>query len=326
MIGAYAALWGASFIFMRIAAPALGPAWTAEGRMLIGAAVLAAWFALTGFDPQWRAHARFYALVGVVNSAIPFSLYAFAAIHLPASLMAILNATSPMFGLALGVAFSGERVTARKIAGLLLGAGGVAVIARPGGFETDAWFAWAVAACLVASFSYGVTGVLVRRFGAGVPSRGMAVATQAWAAIALLPLLPFMLPPALPSPAIVANLVALGVLASGVAFLLYFRLMTDVGATRALTVTFLIPVFAFGQGKEAPRNRSIGVMKPCDVFMTVGRPYNSFDSRTSRVELSAPAATNIRSRTTRSCPPSVWQRTSTLLPCSDSLSTVRPGR
>jgi drug/metabolite transporter (DMT)-like permease len=233
---------------MRITAPALGPAWTAEGRMLIGAAALTAWFACTGFDPQWRAHARFYAVVGVVNSAIPFSLYAFAAIHLPASLMAILNATSPMFGLALGAAFSGERVTARKVAGLALGACGVAIIARPGGYEPDALFGWAVAACLAASFSYGVTGVLVRRFGAGVPSRGMAVATQAWAAVALLPVLPLLPPPAALSAAIAANLVALGVLASGVAFLLYFRLMTDVGATRALTVTFLIPVFAFAWG------------------------------------------------------------------------------
>jgi len=243
-----AALWGASFIFMRITAPVLGAAWTAEGRMLIGAAALAAWFAFTGFDPQWRAHARFYALVGVVNSAIPFSLYAFAAIHLPASLMAILNATSPMFGLALGAAFSGERVTPRKIAGLLLGTAGVAIIARPCSFNADASFGWAVAACLAASFSYGVTGVLVKRWGAGVPSRGMAVATQAWAAVALLPLLPLLPPPAAPSLATLANLLALGVLASGVAFILYFRLITDVGATRALTVTFLIPVFAFAWG------------------------------------------------------------------------------
>src|SRR4051812_2359358 len=157
-----AALWGASFIFMRVTAPVLGATWTAEARMLIGAAALAAWFALTGFDAQWRAHARFYAIVGVVNSAIPFSLYGFAAIHLPAPLMAILNATSPMFGLALGALFSGERVTARKIGGLLLGTAGVAVIARPGGFEADAMFGWAVAACLSASFSYGVTGVLVK--------------------------------------------------------------------------------------------------------------------------------------------------------------------
>lgn len=242
-----AAIWSASFLFMRVAAPALGPLWTAEGRMAIGAAALAAWFAFSGFDPQWRAHRGFYAAVGVVNSAIPFSLYAFAAIHLPASLMAILNATSPMFGLALGAAFSGERVTLRKLVGLLLGAVGVAFIARPGSFETDAAFGWAIAACLAASCSYGLTGVLVKRWGAGVPSRGMAVATQAWAALALLPLLPFAVPAA-PSAMVLANLVALGVLASGVAFILYFRLITDVGATRALTVTFLIPVFAFAWG------------------------------------------------------------------------------
>jgi drug/metabolite transporter (DMT)-like permease len=243
-----AALWGASFIFMRVTAPVLGAAWTAEARMVIGAAALTAWFAFTGFDPQWRAHARFYSMVGVVNSAIPFSLYAFAAIHLPASLMAILNATSPMFGLALGALFSGERVTGRKISGLLLGAVGVVIIARPGAFEADATFGWAVAACLTASFSYGLTGVLVKRFGAGVPSRGMAVATQAWAAVALLPLLPFDVPASMPSPAILANVLALGILASGVAFILYFRLITDVGATRALTVTFLVPVFAFAWG------------------------------------------------------------------------------
>lgn len=245
---ALAAIWGGSFLFMRVAAPALGPVWTAEGRMLIGAAALAAWFAFTGFDAQWRAHRGFYAAVGAVNSAVPFSLYAFAAIHLPASLMAILNATSPMFGLALGATFSGERVTPRKITGLLLGAAGVALIARPGSLDAGASFGWAVAACLAASFSYGVTGVLVKRWGAGVPSRGMAVATQGWAAAVLLPLLPFVAPAAAPSAAVLANLVALGVLASGVAFILYFRLITDVGATRALTVTFLVPVFAFAWG------------------------------------------------------------------------------
>jgi drug/metabolite transporter (DMT)-like permease len=245
---ALAAIWGGSFIFMRVTAPVLGAAWTAEGRMAIGAAALAAWFAWTGFDPQWRAHWRFYLAVGIVNSAIPFTLYGFAAMHLPASLMAILNATSPMFGLALGALFSGERVTGRKVAGLILGAAGVAVIARPAALDTDAMFAWSVAACLAASFSYGLTGVVVKRRGAGVPSRGMAVATQAWAALALLPLLPLLPPPGTPSPAVIANLLALGVLASGVAFILYFRLMADVGATRALTVTFLVPVFAFGWG------------------------------------------------------------------------------
>lgn len=244
-----AAIWGASFIFMRVTAPVLGPVWTAEGRVLIGGLALAAWFALTGFDPQWRRHLRFYALVGILNSAIPFSLYGFASIHLPASLMAILNATSPMFGLLLGAAFAGERITPRRIAGLLLGAAGVALIAWRSGAGIDAgagpMFGWGIAACLGASFAYGVTGVLIKRRGAGVPSPGIAVGAQLCAAVALVPLLPLLPPASMPSTVVMVNLVALGVVASGVAFILYFRLMTDIGVTRTLTVTFLIPLFAF---------------------------------------------------------------------------------
>jgi drug/metabolite transporter (DMT)-like permease len=240
---ALAAIWGASFIFIRVTAPVLGPAWMAEGRVLIGALVLLAWFRFTGFDPEWRRHLRFYIAIGVLNSAIPFTLYGFAGMHMSASVMSILNATSPMFGLLLGAAFAGERITARKIAGIVIGAIGVALVARPADDEVSPMFMWAVAACLSASFAYGAAGVLVKKLGAGVPSRGIAVGAQLVAAVVLLPLLPFMPPVAAPSAVVLANLLGLGILASGIALLLYFRLMADIGATRALTVTFLVPVF-----------------------------------------------------------------------------------
>lgn len=240
---ALAAIWGASFIFIRVTAPVLGPAWTAEGRVLIGALVLLAWFRFTGFDPEWRRHLRFYILIGVLNSAIPFTLYGFAGMHMSGSVMSILNATSPMFGLLLGAAFAGELITARKIAGIVIGAAGVALVARPAEAEASPMFMWALAACLCASFAYGMTGVLVKKWGAGVPPRGIAVGAQLVAAVALLPLLPLMPPLAAPSALVVANLLGLGILASGIALLLYFRLMADIGATRALTVTFLVPVF-----------------------------------------------------------------------------------
>ena len=240
---ALAAIWGASFMFMRVAAPVLGALWTAEARVLLGGLALLLWFRVTGFDAGLRRHARFYLLVGTVNSAVPFTLYAFAAQHAPASMLAVLNSTAPMFGMAFGAAFAGERVNARKIAGLILGAAGVAFIARPDSAGTGPMFGWAVAASLGACCGYGITGVLIKRFAGGAPPRGIAAGNQLGAALVLAPLLPLLPPAAVPGPLVVANLLALALLASAVAFLLYFRLIADVGATRALTVTYLVPVF-----------------------------------------------------------------------------------
>jgi len=242
-LAALAAIWGAAFIFMRVAAPALGPIWTAELRVLLGGLAVLAWFRHTGFNPELRRHARFYALIGSVNIALPFSLYGYAAMHAPASLLAILNSTAPMFALLWNVAFRDERVTGRKLAGLALGAAGVALIARPGAAAAEPQFAWAVAAALGACAAYGVTGVLMKRFSSGASAHGMAAGNQLAAALVLLPLLPFATPAAAPSALVVANVLALALLGSGVAFLLYFRLIADIGATRALTVTFLIPLF-----------------------------------------------------------------------------------
>lgn len=245
-LAALGAMWGGSFIFVRVTAPVLGPLWMAEGRVLIGGLALLAWFRLTGVDAQWRRNWRFYAIVGTLNSAIPFSLYGFAGIHLPASTMAFLNATSPMFGLVLGALFGGERVSARKVAGLAIGAAGVALVAQPDpGAQGGALYGWAVAACLGASFAYGLTGLVLKRWGEGVPAHGIAVGAQLTAALVLLPFLGLYLPTEVPDGLVIANLLGLGLLASGFAFVLYYRLMVDVGATRALTVTFLVPLFAF---------------------------------------------------------------------------------
>ena len=240
---ALAAIWGASFMFMRVVAPALGAVWTAELRVLLGGLALLAWFRVARIDAGLARHWRYYLAVGAVNSALPFALYAHAATELPASLLAILNATSPMFGLMWGALFATERVTPGKLAGLALGAAGVALVAQPGALRADTAFYGAVAAALGACAGYGLTGVLVRRWGEGVPARGLAAGQQLAAAALLVPLAAISAPAAAPSALVVGNLLAMALLASAVAFLLYFRLIADVGATRALTVTFLIPVF-----------------------------------------------------------------------------------
>jgi drug/metabolite transporter (DMT)-like permease len=245
---ALAAIWGAAFIFMRVAAPVLGPAWTPELRVLIGGLALLAWFRAIGFDPGLRAHWRFYLLVGTVNIAVPFVLYSFAAMHAPASLLSITNATSPIFGLAWAALFGDERVTLRKALGLGLGIAGVALIAQPTGDALDPLFGWAVAAALGACCAYGLAGPLIKRYAGEASPRGMAAGNQLAAAVVLLPLLPLLPPLAAPTALVIVNMLALALLASGVAFVLYFRLMADVGATRALTVTYLIPLFGIFWG------------------------------------------------------------------------------
>jgi drug/metabolite transporter (DMT)-like permease len=239
-----AALWGGAFVFLRVAAPVLGAAWTAECRVLLGGLALLAWFRLTGFDIELRRHARFYLLIGAVNIAAPFALYSYAAMHAPASLLSIVNATAPIFGLAWSALLRDERVTLRKAAGLALGIAGVALIVRPpDGAAAGPQLGPALAAALAACCCYGVTGVLMKRFSSGASPRGMAAGNQLAAALVLLPLLPFLPPLAPLTLVVIANMLALALLASGVAFLLYFRLIADVGATRALSVTYLIPLF-----------------------------------------------------------------------------------
>lgn len=237
-----AAIWGASFIFMRVAAPAFGTVLTAEGRLLIAGLVLAAWSHVTGFDPQWRRHWKAYAAIGLVNLALPSLLYAFALAHIPASIGAVLNATSPMFGALVAACFLGERLSMRKAAGCLAGIAGVLLVVRPGELPQTELFGYAVAACLLACLCYGYNGVLMKRH-ADAPSRGVAVGGQLAAALMLLPLAPFSPPTAAIGAIEAGNLLALALLGNALGFAMYFRLISDVGATRALTVTYLMPFF-----------------------------------------------------------------------------------
>ena len=238
---ALAAIWGASFLFTRIVAPVLGPVLTADLRMLVAGLALVAYFRLAGFDPDWRRWGRKYALVGLLNSGLPFLLYAYAALYLSAGLMAVLNATAPMWGALFAVLLLGERLTGRRAAGLALGVAGVAVLSRPDAGTAQAFLA--IAACLAASFLYGLAGVYMKRWAGDVPARGMAVGTQVAAGLLMLPLIPFSPPPAELTALVAASVLALGLLCGAVAYLLYFRLIVDIGPAGALTVTYLIPLF-----------------------------------------------------------------------------------
>jgi drug/metabolite transporter (DMT)-like permease len=221
---------------------------TVTFRVLVAGLVLTAWLALTARDADVRGNWRGYLFVGVVNSAIPFTLFAWAAYTLPASVMAILNAATPMFTALLAARWLGESLDGRRVGGIAAGVAGVALVTGGGAIEASVGGWLAVAACLAATFCYAWTGVWLKRRGAALSPYAVAAWSQLFAGLVLLPLVPLAPPPGPVTPAVLANLLGLALLCSAVAFLLYYRLMRDIGPTRTMTVTFLIPAFGIAWG------------------------------------------------------------------------------
>lgn len=245
------ALWGASFLFMRLGAAEFG-ALPAAG-LRVGLATLFLWPILLrqGQWPALRQHWRPIMLAGVVNSAIPFALFAWAVMHLATGLTSILNATVPLFGALVAWAWLGDRITRLRWLGLALGFIGVALLAwrAPAGMGLKTGHAgWALAACLLASSCYAVAASFARRYLTGIPPLATATGSQLGATLGLaLPALWFW-PAQAPGLRAWAAVVALAVLCTGIAYILYFRLIAHAGPSRALAVTFLAPVFAVFYG------------------------------------------------------------------------------
>ncbi|MCW5223625.1 DMT family transporter [Verminephrobacter aporrectodeae] len=246
-----AALWGASFLFMRIAAPVLGALPTAFGRETLGALGLFALIALLRTPLSFQGKFAATLVLGCINSGIPFLMYALAAQVLPVGYSAILNAMTPLMGVLIGAAAFGERITPAKAAGVLIGLAGVAVLTRAGPLEASAPVLWGLAACLLATACYGLAGFLTQRWitrRGGLDSCIVALGSQIGA---MLLLLPFLAREALVHPfawqdtptRVWVSMLALGLLCTSLAYVLYFRLIADVGPLKALSVTFLIPLF-----------------------------------------------------------------------------------
>ena len=245
---ALAVIWSLSFVFIRVLVPALGPIWVPMLRALIAGVALVAWFALIRLDAEVKRKWRDYAFIGFLNCALPFALYAFAAIHLPASYLVILNALTPLFAAVAGAMWLDERLTIGKVAGLAAGAAGVALVSHAGPIKLDAAIAWSMAASIGAAICYAVSGTWLKKRGGRLNPIAAAGWSQLFGGLELLPGLPFAPAPGPITVVIIANMLALSLLCSGVAYLLYFRLIANVGPTRAMTVTFLLPALGMMWG------------------------------------------------------------------------------
>ena len=241
---ALAALWGASFLFMRIAAADFGPVALVFVRVCGAALLLVPLLAVRGGLAALRAHWRTIAVVGLMNSALPFLGFAYAALSITAGLSAILNSATPLFAAVVAWLWLGDRMTAWRIAGLVVGFAGVLWIGwdkadfRPGGS------AWAIVACLLAAVSYAIAPSLAKRRLGGVPPLAVAAGSQlAAAALVALPAA-WWWPSTAPSSHAWLAAALLAIFSTGVAYILYFRLIANAGPTNAVAVTYLIPLFA----------------------------------------------------------------------------------
>lgn len=243
-----AAIWGSSFLFMRLAVVDFGPVPTAGVRVAVAALVLLPLLVWKGHAGALRQHWKAVFFVGLLNSALPFMCFTFALQSITTGLSAILNATVPLFGALVAWAWLKDRPGAARAVGLLVGFVGVALLAwDKASFKPDASgvaSGWAVLACLLATTCYAISASYTKLYLAGLPSLVTATGSQLGATLALaLPTL-WLWPARTPGSTAWLAVLAVGVLCTGVAYVLYFRLLESIGPARSLAVTFLVPVFA----------------------------------------------------------------------------------
>lgn len=249
---ALGAIWGASFMFMQFTAVELGPLPTAALRVSIGALFLLPLLIWRGQVWQLRQHWPRLIFVGLLNSGIPFALFAFALLSITTGLSSIINASVPMFGALVAWLWLGERPGRWRIVGLILGFVGVMLLAwDQAGFrpEQPNWQPlWAMLACLGACVSYALAASFTRLHMQAIPPLVSATGSQIGAALGMAVPAAWLWPAQSPSATAWVCLLVLGVLCTGVAYLLYFRLLASASPSRALAVTYLIPLFAVGYG------------------------------------------------------------------------------
>jgi drug/metabolite transporter (DMT)-like permease len=243
-----AAVWGLAFVFIRVAVPPLGPVTLTELRALIAGVVLAIYAQRHGTELRVRSRWPRYLVLAFFGGAAPFVLIAAAEEAMTASFAVVMVSTAPLFGAGIAAAWAGERLTVQKVGGLVLGVAGVALLVgwKPSGAELPP--AWAIAATLGAAAMYGIASVYAKLKTSDIPPMAAAAGNQLGAAVLLAPIVPIVPPTAPPSAIAWACVLALALLSSAFALVLYFRLIANVGPVKTLTVNFLTPLFGVAGG------------------------------------------------------------------------------
>ena len=238
-----AAMWGSSFLFMRVSSPVLGPFMVIELRVLIAGLALLAYSAFTKHKRNLLKMWKQYLLLGTINAAIPFTLIATATLTLNASLASILNSTTPLFGVLVAWLWMKESLTLKKTIGVIIGITGVIILIGWSPFPLTLKVVMAATLSILAAISYAFGGVYAKKTFKGIDSLSLAIGQQLGAAILLFPIAFAKIPTKPISSTIIFSILALALVCTAVAYILYFYLIESVGPTKTLTVTFLVPLF-----------------------------------------------------------------------------------
>lgn len=243
-----AAIWGASFLFMRIAVPEFGTYALVELRVGIGALFLLAVLVWQGGVGQMMQLVVPLVVVGIFGSALPFVLFAWGTLTITAGTAAVVNATAPLFAALVGYIWLRDKLRTVQSIGLAIGFAGVLLLLWDKVALNVEGATVATIACLGAALSYGISVNYTKKNLSGVSPVVNAAGSQLAAALLLLPLSISYWPAEPVSARSWYSAVALGILCTGFAFILYFRLIARVGPARAISVTYLIPVFGIFWG------------------------------------------------------------------------------
>ncbi len=256
-------LWGASFLFMRIAAPEFGAFALVEVRVAIAAVVLFPLLSMRGQTADIKANWFPLFVLGVHNTAMPFLLFTWAMLSLTTGTGAILNATAPIFAAVVAWAWLGDKLNWSRALGLLVGTIGVWLLVRDKVGVSLSDSTLAVAAALGGSLLYGIAGNFTRRYASHIKPLAVATGSQISAALVLLPIAIITWPSEPISMTAWAAAIVMGVFSTGLAYILYFRLIANTGPTNAITVTYLIPLFAMVLG-------AVVIDEPITLPMVIG--------------------------------------------------------
>jgi drug/metabolite transporter (DMT)-like permease len=239
---ALSALWGASFLFIRIASPVFGPNVLAVLRVGLAAATMAILMRALRQPWAWQ-HWRTLAVIGALSVAMPFLLFAWAGLHLPAGYSALLNSTAVIFGMFASARMGEDTITTRKVVGCICGFAGVAFIVSLGPVQMSAQVVLAVLACVLASACYGFSSPITKQAVGHMQPLQIAAGIHALSLLMLLPGAAYSLPQAQFTPSALMAVVAMGVVTSGLAYWAHLRILRHVTPVAAMSPIFMIPVF-----------------------------------------------------------------------------------